>query len=115
MKTKHEYADYLRDILDATRKARRFVEGVEFDAFVINDEKVFAVRQALEIIGEAVKKVPRSAREHYPQVPWREVAGMRDKLAHEYFGVNIQRVWQTVQDDLPILETTVEQMLADLK
>ncbi len=83
MTTKREYVDYLRDILDATRKARRFVEGVEFDDFVTNDEKVFAVRQALEIIGEAVKKVPRSARERYPQVPWREVAGMRDKLVHE--------------------------------
>lgn len=81
----------------------------------MNDEKVFAVRQALEIIGEAVKKVPRSARERYSRVPWREVAGMRDKLAHEYFGVNIQRLWQTVQDDLPILETTVERMLADLE
>ncbi|MDE3090736.1 MAG: DUF86 domain-containing protein [Chloroflexota bacterium] len=114
MKPKHEYVDYLRDILDATRKARRFVEGLDFDDFVIDDEKVYAVRLALEIIGEAVKKVPRSVRERYPQVPWREVAGMRDKLAHEYFGVNLVRVWQTVQDDLPLLETTVEKMLADL-
>ena len=107
MKAKREYADYLRDILDSARKARQFVEGLDFDDFVMNDEKVFAVRQALEIIGEAVKKVPRSTRQRYPQVPWREVARMRDKLAHEYFGVNIRRVWQTVQDDLPILETTV--------
>ncbi len=76
---------------------------------------MYAVRLALEIIGEAVKKIPRTARERYPQVPWREVAGMRDKLAHEYFGVNLQRVWQTVQDDLPILEITVGQMLADLE
>ena len=115
MKAKREYADYLRDILDAARKARRFVEGLDFDAFVTDDEKVYAVRLALEIVGEAVKKVPRSARERYPEVPWREVAGMRDKLAHEYFGVNLLRVWQTVQDDLPIVETTVEKMIADLE
>ena len=96
-------------------EARRFVEGLDFDTFVADDEKVYAVRLALEIIGEAVKKVPRSARERYPEVPWREVAGMRDKLAHEYFGVNLLRVWQTVQDDLPIVETTVEKMIADLE
>ena len=115
MKSKREYVGYLRDILDTAQKARRFVEGVDFDSFVANDEKVFAVMQALQIIGEAAKKVPKSARERYTDVPWRDVAGMRDKLIHDYFSVNLRRLWQTVQDDLPALQATIERMLADLE
>ncbi len=113
--TRREYEDYLRDILEAASKARRFVENVTFDEFVANDEKIYAVMQALQIIGEAVKKIPATARKRYPQIPWREIAGMRDKLSHDYFGVDARRLWQTVQDDLPPLLTVVEQMLADLE
>lgn len=115
MRAKREYVDYVRDILDATEKAQLFVAGVDFESFQANEEKVFAVIRALEIIGEAGKKIPTSVRKRYPEVPWAAMAGMRDKLAHDYFGVNLRRLWETVQNDLPPLRTAVARMVEDLE
>jgi len=75
MRPKRVYEDYLRDILDATQKAKRFVEGISFDAFAANDEKVFAVIRALEIIEETAKKIPRSILKHCPEVPSAALSG----------------------------------------
>ena len=113
--TPRAYADYLRDILDAITKIQFFVAGVQVDDFVQADEKAYAVVLALEMIGEAAKQIPASERKRYSQIPWREIAGMRDKIAHHYFGVNRYLVWQTVQNDLPPLQSAVNQMLADLE
>jgi uncharacterized protein with HEPN domain len=113
--TKRLYEDYLRDILENARKAQHFIAEADFDEFIADDEKLYAVMLALEIIGEAAKKIPQSARARYSQVPWREVAGMRDKLSHAYFQVDVRRVWETVQGDLPTLQATVERMLKDLE
>lgn len=115
MRPKREHKDFLEDILDAASKAERFVEGVDFEAFQANDEKIFAVIRALEIIGEAAKNVPKSARDRYPEVPWRDVVGMRSKLTHDYFGVSLNRVWETVRTDLPRLREAVARMLNDLE
>jgi len=105
--------DYLNDMLDAAQKAIRFVAGVSYEEFRGNDEKTYAVIRALEILGEAVKNVPAHLRRRHPAVPWRVVAGMRDKLIHGYFGVSLERVWETVRDDLPQLVEMIEDMLVE--
>jgi uncharacterized protein with HEPN domain len=115
VKSKREYIDYLRDILDSATKARRFVEGVEFDTFAASEEKIFAVFHSLQVIGEAAKNIPESIRKRCPEIPWREVCGMRDRLIHGYFGVNLRRVWETVQNDLPVLQTAIARALSELE
>ena len=95
------YEDYIDDIIEAVEKAFSFVEGMTFDEFSDDDKTVFAVIRALEIIGEASKKIPSRMREQLADLPWKEMAGMRDKLIHDYFGVNIRVVRRTVQEELP--------------
>lgn len=100
---KREIGDYIQDIVDAISKALRFVEEMSYDDFVKDDKTIFAVVRALEIIGEAVKNIPHEFRKKYPEVPWRDMAGMRDKLIHEYHGVRLDVVWETVKKEfLPL-------------
>ena len=92
-----------------------FVEKMDFETFVVDDKTTSAVVRKLEIVGEATKNVPRKIRQQYPQVPWRQMAGMRDKLIHAYFGVDYSLVWETVKDVIPPLLPIVEQILKDLE
>jgi uncharacterized protein with HEPN domain len=108
------YSDYLHDMEDAAQKAEDFVQGLSFEQFKANDEKVFAVIRALEIIGEASKRIPPHVRRKYTKLPWKEIAGMRDKLIHGYFGVNLSRVWETIHQDLPLLRQGLKDIIRDL-
>jgi uncharacterized protein with HEPN domain len=103
MNTDRIYIDFLRDTLENVEKALRFVEGMDGDDFLRDEKTIFAVIRALEIVGEAAKKIPDEIRGKYPDIPWREMAGMRDKLIHDYFGVNLRLIWKTIQEDLPPL------------
>ena len=76
---------------------------MDFDSFAKDEKTLYAVIRAVEIIGEAAAKIPDEVRSDFPKVPWREVKGMRNKLVHNYFGINKEVVWQTVQEDLPEL------------
>ena len=105
------HLDYLRDMLDSAEKAILFVGGMDFKQFAQDDKTVFAVVRAIEIIDEAARKIPKEFREKYGDIPWRDIAGTRDKLIHEYFGVNLSVVWRTVQEDLPILVVQLRKAL----
>ncbi|PKL65810.1 MAG: DUF86 domain-containing protein [Methanomicrobiales archaeon HGW-Methanomicrobiales-3] len=105
---KRSAEEYLSDIRDAIHSAREFSKGVTFEEFQNNREKQFAIIHALEIIGEAAKQVPVSVRDEYPDIPWRDIAGMRDRLIHGYFSVNLERLWNTVLEDLPRLEAALK-------
>lgn len=107
------YLDYIRDMLENAEKALLFVEGMGFDEFLKDEKTVYAVVHAIEVIGEAVKSIPDDLRNTYAEIPWREIAGTRDKLIHEYFGVDLQVVWRTVQEDLPILARQLRAILED--
>ncbi len=107
------YADYLEDILEAIEKVAQFIQGITHKQFAQDVKTVFAVIHALEIIGEATKKVPSSVRESYTEVPWRAMAGMRDKLIHDYSGVNVIVVWKTASEDLPSLEPVIRRILEE--
>ena len=105
---------YLDDILDAVEKIDKYTEGMTSEE-AENDGKTFdAVIRNFEIIGEAAKNIPPDVRLKYPDVPWKEMAGMRDKLAHEYFGVRFDVVWRTIKDRLPDIKQQVKAILDGL-
>lgn len=111
MTPKRECTDSIKDIIDALEKCLSFVENMNFETFDSDEKTVFAVIRALEIIGEAVKQVPQETRQQYPAIPWREMAGMRDKLLHHYFGISHTVVWQTITEDVPLLIPQFHQLL----
>lgn len=106
---------YLKDILEAMEAIERFVEGIDFEEFKADDKTSSAVIRKFEIIGEATKNVPEDIRQKYPNVPWREMAGMRDKLIHFYFGVKYSIVWQTIKDIIPQVKVSISKILEELE
>jgi uncharacterized protein with HEPN domain len=104
---------YLRHVLDAINTIEEYLQGVNEDNFkatrLLQDG---AIRQ-IEIIGEAIRHISKDIRKTYPEIPWQDMAGMRDKLIHDYFGVDIEKVWDTTQEDLPVLKEQVIGILRD--
>jgi len=94
--------------------AESFVENVSFEELEDDQRTQFALQRAFEIIGEATKQLSEEVRDQYPSIPWRDIAGMRDKLIHEYFAVNLEIVWKTVHKDFPRVRPKIQQILVEL-
>lgn len=102
---------YLDDIQESCEKVLRFTIGMTYKDFVHDDLHFDAVLRNLEIIGEAVKNISEQTRQNYPDVKWRKIAGFRDIVAHEYFGVNEETIWDIVENEIPNLLELVKAML----
>ena len=106
-----DYKVYLEDIIEAIRKIHFFITDLSLQTFSSDIKTFDAVIRNLEIIGEATKRVPEEIRLRYPDVEWKRIAGLRDILAHEYFGVDPEIIWDIIQNKLPVLEKQIMQML----
>ncbi len=106
--------DYLEDIIDAINATEQFIMNLNFETFETDKKTIFAVTRAIEIIGEASKHIPPEIRNQYSQIPWKEIAGMRDKMIHHYFGINLKILWNTAYRDLPQLKPQIQDILNNL-
>ena len=101
----------LEDIRDSLDLIAVYVQGLDYEAWKKDQKTIDAVIRNMEIIGEAASHVPENIQERYSDVPWHQMKGMRNILAHEYFGVDLDVLWRTVQEDLPSLKIKIQKVL----
>jgi uncharacterized protein with HEPN domain len=105
---------YIEDILDSIAKIEQYTSAMDEQGFLADTQVQDAVLRRLEIMGEAVKNIPQAVRDKYPEIPWKRVAGLRDVLIHEYFGINVRRAWKMAKQDIFELRQKVLKVKKDL-
>jgi len=106
---------YVKDILQNMLDAEEFIEGMSYEQFISDKRTLNAVLRSIEVIGEAAKNVPDEIRTQYPDIPWKEMAGMRDKVIHLYFGVDKEVIWFVVKDRIPAIRPLIERTLKEIE
>jgi uncharacterized protein with HEPN domain len=108
---KRDYKLYLKDILDSILKIEKFITGMKYEEFLKDDKTSSAVVRKLEIIGEASKNIPKEIKSRYKEIPWKDMAKMRDKIIHFYFGVDYEIVWKVIKERLPQIKRKIKEIL----
>jgi len=103
--------DFLSDIKEAVRRTTSYTEKLTYEEFLEDIKTQDAVIHNIEIIGEATKNISEELRNKYSEIPWKGLAGMRDKLIHHYFGVNLDIVWSVVKEELPEIILKIEEII----
>jgi len=112
---KREYKLFIQDIKECIAHINEFVGNTDFNDFVSDNKTSSAVVRKLEIIGEATKNVPKEIRQKYKELPWSDMARMRDKIIHSYFVVDYEVVWKTIKERLPEIKPKIDAILKDLE
>lgn len=107
------YETYLKDILESIRKIESYTIDISIVGFRQNELVQDAVTRNLEIIGEAVKIIPEEIKNKNKNIEWKKIAGLRDILAHAYFGIDIEIIWDIIENEIPILKNNIKQLLSN--
>ena len=108
---KKDNSVYLRHILDAMSRREEYTQDIKYEDFMDNYLIQDGVIRQIEIIGEATKRLSKEIKEKHPEIPWKDMSGMRDKLIHDYLGVDIDAVWDTVEEDIPALKNRLKYLI----
>ena len=109
-KAGRDYLLFIEDILDAIRKIEKYVGNLSYEEFSNNSMAIDAVIRNFEVIGEASKNIPKKIKEKYPDIEWKEATGFRNVLIHNYFGIDVEAVWDTLLNNIPLLKKHVEEV-----
>jgi uncharacterized protein with HEPN domain len=111
---KRDFGDYIQDIQDSIDDIESFTKDMNFRQFSKDKKTINAIVRCIEIVGEAAKKIPKRLRTEYPDIPWKKMAGMRDKMIHEYFGIDLEILWKVTKDEMPALKKSIKNMLDNM-
>lgn len=105
------YSDFIQDIIDAINSINEFINELSFDEFIKDDKTFSAVTRKFEIIGEAANRIPKVIQNKFPEIPWSYMVGIRNKIIHDYDGINLMIVYDSAKNDLSDLLSTLEKII----